>query len=223
MMARAAKTSETAAAPAPEMSAADIEEWPLARFKADPRNARTHPKEQIAQLRASIRKFGFCTTVCAKEDGTIIAGHGRVEAARKEKIKKIRVFVARGWTDAQCLEYALGDNRIPQNAGWDEELLRQQMFEAVKLGIELADIGFSAEEYAEILERPASEAKEGLTDPDEVPEAPPVPISQLGDLWILGSHRLICGDSTDAETITTLLAGAKPHLMVTDPPLWGRV
>ena len=194
--------------------------WPLARLKKYERNARKHPKEQIDQLRASFRDFGQVWPILVREDGTIIAGHGRLEAARKEKLKRVKVIVATGWTEEQCRRFGLLDNRVPLNAEWDAALLGAEMYDLSQAGVDLADMGFNKLEIEELLKLPASAAggKEGLTDPDEIPEAPPVQVSRRGDLWVLGNHRIICGDSTVPEDVARVLGGVKPHLMVTDPP-----
>lgn len=226
MAKRAAKQkakAEKPAAPAaadPALPPFKEEFWPLSRLKKYERNARKHPKEQIDQLRASFRDFGQVWPILVREDGTIIAGHGRLEAARKEKLKRVKVVVATGWTEEQCRRFGLLDNRVPLNAEWDPALLGAELFDLSQAGADLADLGFSEAELEDFLKIPAAGGggKEGLTDPDAVPDAPASPISRAGDLWLLGKHRLICGDSTVADDVTRVLGGVKPHLMVTDPP-----
>jgi DNA modification methylase len=124
------------------------------------------------------------------------------------------VMVATGWSEAQKRAYAIADNKLSLNAGWDEELLGLELGELEVLGVDLDLIGFSEAERAALL----AQGTEGLTDPDDVPELPDIPITQMGDIWVLGRHRLLCGDSTSAADVERLLAGVAPHLMVTDPP-----
>jgi DNA modification methylase len=178
------------------------------------RNSRTHSEEQVAQIAASIKEWGWTTPVLTDEEGMIIAGHGRVLAARKLGLKEIPVMVASGWTDAQKKAYVLADNQLALNAGWDMDLLKVEMQELDGLDFDLSLIGFDDKALAGLLNDPT----EGETDPDETPEPPANPVSVLGDVWILGKHRIICGDSTDALVSEKVLNGVKPHLMVTDPP-----
>ena len=178
------------------------------------RNSRTHSEAQISQIAASIREWGWTTPVLIDEAEMIIAGHGRVLAARKLGLKEIPVMVATGWTEAQKKAYVLADNQLALNAGWDMDLLKVEMQELEGLNFDLDLIGFDEKTLAGLLNDPT----EGETDPDDTPEPPVDPVSVLGDVWILGKHRIICGSSTDAHTVETLLNGVKPHLMVTDPP-----
>jgi DNA modification methylase len=135
-------------------------------------------------------------------------------SARKLGITEIPVMVARGWSEAQKRAYVLADNKLALNAGWDEELLRVELSDLQGMGADLSLIGFSDDELASLL----MDGTEGLTDPDDVPEVPAEPVSQDGDVWMLGRHRLVCGDSTDAAVVAKALNGVRPHLMVTDPP-----
>jgi DNA modification methylase len=178
------------------------------------RNARTHSDAQVAQIAASIREWGWTAPILVDEAGGIIAGHGRVLAAYKLGIADVPVMVATGWSEAQKRSYILADNKLALNAGWDESLLRIELSDLRDLGADLALIGFSADELAAL----TVDQNEGLTDPDDVPEPPVDPVSRLGDVWVLGRHRLHCGDSTAVESVDAVLAGVKPHLMVTDPP-----
>ncbi len=178
------------------------------------RNARTHSAEQVSAIAASIREWGWTNPVLVDPEGSIIAGHGRILAAQKLGLTDVPVMVANGWSTEQKRAYVLADNKLALNAGWDLELLTFELSELQSHEFDLGLTGFSTDELAKLL----TEANEGLTDPDEIPEAPAVPISQTGDVWILGNHRLICGDSTKAETVEKLLGSVKPHLMVTDPP-----
>ena len=178
------------------------------------RNSRTHGAEQVAQIAASIREWGWTTPVLVDEDGGIIAGHGRVLAAQKLGIAEVPCMVAKGWTEEQRRAYVIADNKLALNAGWDNDLLKVELQALDAEGFDLDLTGFAKDELAAFLNKPT----EGLTDEDAVPEAPAVPVTVEGDVWVLGRHRIICGSSTDEHTVTKVLAGVKPHLMVTDPP-----
>ncbi len=178
------------------------------------RNSRTHSDTQVAQIAASIKEWGWTTPILVDEEGTIIAGHGRTLAARKLGLVEVPVMVARGWSEAQKKAYVIADNQLAMNAGWDTELLAVELKELGELGFELDLIGFDDKALANFL----NDETEGLTDADEVPEAPADPVSVLGDVWVLGKHRIICGSSTEADVVGKLLGDVKPHLMVTDPP-----
>ena len=191
-----------------------IERWAVQRLVPYAKNARTHSAAQVDQIAASIREWGWTNPVLVDEAGTIIAGHGRVLAARKLRIVDVPVMVAAGWTEVQKRAYTIADNKLTLNGGWDEELLGLELEELEVLGFDLDLIGFSEDERVALTAR----GTEGLTDPDTVPDLPSNPVTRPGDLWLLGSHRLICGDSTCREDAARLLAGVKPHLMVTDPP-----
>lgn len=199
--------SETPARPS------DLATRPVETLIPYARNSRTHSDEQVAQIAASIREFGFTNPVLIDGDGGIIAGHGRVLAARKLGLKDVPVLVLDHLTPAQRKAYVIADNKLALNAGWDEEALRAEI-EALSDEIDLDLLGFDADELSAILNPPTS----GELDPDETPEPPEDPVTRPGDVWLLGSHRIICGDSTDEATVAALLNGAKPHLMVTDPP-----
>lgn len=191
-----------------------VERWSVERLIPYARNARTHDDAQVAQLASSIREWGWTVPVLVDERGTIIAGHGRVMAARKLGITEVPVMVARGWSEAQRRAYVLADNRLAENAGWDKELLRLEVNDLKELGLDLALTGFSDVELAAL----SMESHLGLTDPDDVPAIPIDPISMIGDVWALGQHRLVCGDCTDSAVVAKVLNGVSPHLMVTDPP-----
>ncbi len=178
------------------------------------KNARTHSPAQIDQIAASIREWGWTSPVLVDEQGTIIAGHGRILAAQKLGITDVPVMVADGWSDTQKRAYILADNKLALNAGWDDALLGLELAELDGLGFDLELTGFSLDEIAGL----TVDKTEGLTDPDDVPEPPVEPVTRLGDVWALGKHRIICGDSTDALVVEKVLAGVSPHLMVTDPP-----
>jgi DNA modification methylase len=178
------------------------------------RNARTHSEAQVAQIAASIREWGFTVPVLIDEEGGLIAGHGRLLAAQKLGLTDVPAMVAIGWTDAQRKAYILTDNRIALSAGWDENMLAVELSDLAAAAFDMNLIGFSADELAAL----TVDKTTGLTDPDDAPEPPVVPVSVLGDHWILGRHRIVCGDSTDPQTVEKALNGVKPLLMVTDPP-----
>jgi DNA modification methylase len=196
--------------------------WPadkIERRKVDAlipyaRNARTHSDEQVAQLAASIKEWGWTTPVLIDEDGEIIAGHGRVMAARKLDIDEIPTMTASGWTKAQKQAYVLADNQLPQNAGWDMDLLSVEMKDLDSEGFDLSLIGFGDDMMANMLVDPT----EGLTDEDAVPDVPENPVTVLGDVWLLGDHRLMCGDSTSIDAVDKLMGGVKADMVFTDPP-----
>jgi hypothetical protein len=192
-----------------------VERWPIAKLIPYARNARTHSPEQVAQIAASIREFGFTVPVLVDEQGTLIAGHGRLLGAQQLGITDVPTMVARGWTAAQIQAYRLADNQLALNAGWDRELLGLELGELKLGGFDLALTGFGELELGDLL----ADRTQGLTDPDDAPEAPEHPVSRTGDLWLLGRHRLLCGDSTVAADVERVLGGGvEPHLMVTDPP-----
>jgi DNA modification methylase len=197
------------------MSVADkLQLWPLDRLKAYERNSRTHSDAQIAKVAASITRFGFTNPILATDDGTIVAGHGRLLAARLLQLAKVPVIVVTGWADDEIRAYVIADNQLALEAGWDEEILRLELGDLRDKDFDLGLTGFDTDALAALLDmRP-----EGALDPDEAPEIPANPAATRGDLWALGRHRLLCGDATSAEDTARLLNGAKPHLMVTDPP-----
>ena len=178
------------------------------------RNARTHSAAQVAQIAASIVEWGWTTPVLIDEAGGIIAGHGRVLAARQLALPNVPVMVAAGWSEAQKKAYVLADNQLALNAGWDIDLLKIEVGDLNASGFNLDLIGFDDKLLADLLADPNA----GLTDPDEVPEPPAVPVTVLGDVWVMKNHRIVCGSSTEADTVAKLLGPVKPHLMVTDPP-----
>jgi DNA modification methylase len=191
-----------------------IEYRPLDELVPYARNARTHSDAQVAQLAASIREFGWTNPILVDEQGGIIAGHGRLLAAHTLGIEEAPCITIDGLSEAQRLALIIADNKLALNASWNEELLSSELLSLEGEGFDLALLGFDDRELAALLSDPTG----GLTDPDEIPEPPAEPVSCLGDAWILGKHRIVCGDSTDAETVALCLNGVLPHLMVTDPP-----
>jgi DNA modification methylase len=191
-----------------------IEHWPIDRLIPYSRNARTHSDAQVAQIAASVREFGFTNPVLVDSQAGIIAGHGRVLAARKLGMENVPVIRLDHLTDTQKRAYVIADNRLALDAGWDEEMLRIELAELSTADFDLDLLGFEADELNAYL----TDEQSGLTDEDAIPEVPAEAVTRPGDLWILGNHRLLCGDSTTASDVTRLLNGAQPHLMVTDPP-----
>jgi DNA modification methylase len=178
------------------------------------KNARTHDEAHVAQIAASIRAFGWTNPILVDGDNGVIAGHGRLLAARKLGMATVPVIELDGLSEAEKRAYIIADNKIALNAGWDTELLALEIGDLGALGFDLSLTGFGDEEIAGLL----NSGNPGLTDPDDVPEVPETPVSQMGDVWLLGRHRLLCGDSTNADDVDQVLAGVRPHLMVTDPP-----
>ncbi len=211
-----------------ENQAVSADRWPATTVEMRPveelapyaRNARTHPPEQVAQIAASMRRFGFTMPMLVAEDGTIIAGHGRLLAARQLGIAEVPVMVARGWSDEDRRIYCLADNRLAETSEWNPEMLGLEWRDLVALGAgdDLAAIGFSEEDIEDLVPGILTESGAGLTDPDDVPEPPVEPVSRPGDIWLLGDHRLICGDSTRRETYEKLLGGEGVDMVFTDPP-----
>jgi len=179
------------------------------------RNSRTHTDEQVAQIAGSIREFGWTNPVLIDGEAGIIAGHGRVLAAQRLGMKQVPTIQLDHMTEAQRRAYVIADNKLALNAGWDNDLLKVELGELQALDFDLALMGFNPSELETLL---APAATEGLTDPDDTPEPPAQPVSALGDVWLLGAHRIVCGDSTTVESVDKALNGVKPHLMVTDPP-----
>ena len=181
------------------------------------RNARTHSAVQIRQIAASIAEFGFNNPVLIDAEGSIIAGHGRVLAAGELKLPQIPVIVLSHLTESQKRAFRIADNQLALNAAWDPDLLRLEL-KALAAAAELAlDLtGFDPDELDRLLAEP--ETEEELTDPDIAPPPPRVPVTVAGDLWLLGDHRLLCGDATDKEAMETLLAGETAGMVFTDPP-----
>jgi DNA modification methylase len=194
-----------------------IEMWPLDRLRPYERNARTHSPEQIAQIAASIQEFGFTNPLLVDGADGILAGHGRLAAAKDMGLAEVPVIVLDHLSVEQRRAYILADNQLALNAGWDDELLRIEL-EALRLeDFDLSLIGFSDDELAELMpeveELPPEDA-----DADAVPEPPVDPVSKPGDVWLLGKHRVMCGDSTLLTEVERLMAGAKADMVFTDPP-----
>jgi len=193
-----------------------VERRPVADLVPYARNARTHSPEQVDQIAASIKEWGWTTAVLVDETGQIIAGHGRILAAQKLGLKTVPVMTANGWTEAQKRAYVLADNKLALNAGWDMELLKVELLDLDHENFDLGLVGFNEDELANIFAPTFDD--EDVARAEETPEPPVNPVTVLGDVWILGNHRIVCGDSTKADDVAKALNGVKPHLMVTDPP-----
>lgn len=177
------------------------------------RNARTHSPAQVDQIAASMREWGWTNPVLMDETGTIIAGHGRVEAARKLGFADAPVMIARGWSESKKRAYVIADNKLALNAGWNDDLLAAELSDLRDLAFDMDLVGFEAGELQRLLGD-----CDTVDGEDEVPDTPADPASRAGDLWLLGNHRLLCGDATSNQDVSRLLGSVRPHLMVTDPP-----
>mgnify|MGYP003624437558 FL=1 len=175
-------------------------------------NSRTHSDEQVAQLAASIREFGFTNPVLIDEENNLIAGHGRLLAARKLKLDVVPAIIVDGMDDRKRRALVIADNKLALNSGWDEDALRVELEDLAGDFGEL--MGFSEDELVELLK---GEVTEGLTDDDAVPEAPETPVTIEGDVWLLGKHRLMCGDSTSIDAVDKMMPETA-NMIFTDPP-----
>lgn len=194
-----------------------IERWPTAKLVPYARNARTHSEEQVAQIAASIVEFGFTNPILAGSDGVIVAGHGRLAAAQKLDLDTVPVVVLDHLTPTQRRALIIADNRIAENAGWDDAMLRIELQSLQEDGFNLDITGFDADAMAEIMAGEETTV-DGQTEDDAVPEVSATPISRPGDVWELGNHRLVCGDATDPKSYELLMADAKADMVFTDPP-----
>jgi DNA modification methylase len=178
------------------------------------RNSRTHDKDQVSQIVASIKEFGFTNPVLIDEEGLIIAGHGRVQAAQKLNLKTVPTICLDYLTEAQKKAYVIADNRLALNAGWDFDMLKVELNDLNDLEFDVSLLGFDDKEINDILADPT----EGLVDEDSTPDLVEDPITVEGDIWLLGNHRLMCGDSTSIDAVDKLMDGNKADMMFTDPP-----
>ena len=194
-----------------------IERWPTDKLVPYARNARTHSEGQVAQIAASIVEFGFTNPILAGSDGVIVAGHGRLAAAQKLGLDTVPVVVLDHLTPTQRRALIIADNRIAENAGWDDAMLRIELQSLQEDGFNLDITGFDADALAEIMAGEETTV-DGQTDDDAVPEVPVTPISRPGDVWELGKHRLVCGDATDPKSYELLMAEAQADMVFTDPP-----
>src|SRR5450631_2722141 len=193
-----------------------IELWLLEKLIPYAKNPRTHSDAQIAQIAASIEAFGFNNPILVDSKAGIIAGHGRLLAARQLGLEEVPVIVLDHLSEVQKRAYIIADNQLALNAGWDEELLWLELAALQQDDFDVNLIGFDDDELARLLA--AQDAVEGLTDEDAIPELPQTPISAAGDLWTLGNHKLLVGDATDRAQVARLMAGDAADLIFTDPP-----
>ena len=192
-----------------------IEMRPVGALVPYVNNSRTHNDAQVAQIAASIREFGWTNPVLVDGENGIIAGHGRVMAARVLGLDEVPVIELTHMTEAQKRAYIIADNKLAELAGWDKELLSLELG-ALKLdGFDIDLIGFDVIDLAKLV---PPDPKDGLTGEDEAPPLPAVPTSALGDVWLLGEHRLMCGDSTSVSDVERLMDGYKADMIITDPP-----
>jgi DNA modification methylase len=179
------------------------------------KNSRTHSDEQVAQIAASIKEFGWTNPILVDGENGIIAGHGRLMAARKLGHKEVPTIELKDLTEAQKKAYIIADNRLALNAGWDNEMLKLEFDQLAELGFDLSLTGFTLDEIADLA---PLMIEEGLTDEDSAPGLPEEPITKVGDIYQLGRHRLMCGDSTSLEAVDKLMDGKKVDMVFTDPP-----
>ncbi|MBS3652615.1 site-specific DNA-methyltransferase [Pseudaminobacter sp. 19-2017] len=194
-----------------------IEQWPIERLKPYAKNAKTHAPDQVTKIAASMAEFGWTVPVLVSAEGEVIAGHGRILAAGALGLANVPVIVLEHLSEAQRRAYRIADNKLTELGGWDDSLLSDELqalsadrFDLSLTGLDEADLDRLMGELGMSTGAAAGE--------DEVPEPPADPVTRPGDLWVLGRHRLLCGDATVATDVERLLAGTVPHLMVTDPP-----
>lgn len=180
------------------------------------RNSRTHSPEQVAKLAASIKEFGWTVPILVDGEGTIVAGHGRILAARKLKLSEVPTIDVGHLSDAQRRAYVIADNRLALDAGWDEEMLRIEFADLTEAGFDLALTGFTEEEISSFVD--AIEHLDPQADPDDIPDVSVTCVSKPGDLWLLGRHRVMCGDSRILADFETLMDGKVADMVLTDPP-----
>ena len=178
-------------------------------------NSRTHSDEQVIQIASSIKEFGFTNPILTDGENGIIAGHGRLMAAKKLGLKEVPTIELSHLSEAQKKAYIIADNKLALNSGWDDAMLAIEFAELEALDFDLELTGFSLEEIAAF---EVEEIPEGLTDEDSVPELPIEPVTKLGDVWLCGKHRVMCGDSTSIDAVDKLMDGNKADMVFTDPP-----
>jgi len=192
-----------------------IEQIGIATLIPFAKNSRTHSDAQVAQIAASIREFGFTNPVLIDEANGIIAGHGRVMAARKLKLTEVPCIRLAHLTDAQKRAYVIADHKLALNAGWDEAMLKLELADLKALDFDLDLTGFNTNEIEALL---AEKGTEGLTDPDDTLEPPVEPVTRLGDVWICGQHRVMCGSSLEMTAMERLCGDQRVDMLLTDPP-----
>ena len=193
-----------------------IEMWPINKITPYARNARQIPQQAIDKVASSLREFSFRQPIVVDAQGVIICGHTRLLAAQKLGMREVPVHVAANLTPTQVRAYRLLDNRSHEESTWDSDLLAFELIELKDLGLNFELTGFDTGELEELLN--LSQSTAGLTDDDAVPEMADVAVSQPGDVWLLGNHRLLCGDATDASSYQALMADELADMVFTDPP-----
>jgi len=194
-----------------------IEQWPLERLRPYAKNAKTHGPDQVAKIAASMAEFGWTVPVLVSVEGEVIAGHGRILAAGELGLNQVPVIVLEHLTEAQRRAYRIADNKLTELGGWDDGLLSEELQALSADGFDLALTGLDEAELDRLLGE-LGDNTEAAAGEDDIPEPPVEAVTRPGDLWVLGRHRLLCGDATQATDVARLLDGAVPHLMVTDPP-----
>jgi ParB-like chromosome segregation protein Spo0J len=195
---------------------AAVEHWPIERLIPYTGNARLHGEDQVAKLAASIARFGWTVPCLVDARGVLIAGHGRLLAARSLGLAQVPVIRLDHLTDEDARAYRIADNKLTEIAGWDDERLAAELERLKEDGVSLDLLGFAEDELDRLLD--GLDVGGVSEEEDAVPEPPAEAITRPGDLWLLGAHRLLCGDATVAPDVERVLDGARPHLMVTDPP-----
>jgi hypothetical protein len=206
--------------------ASAIEQWPIEKLVAYAANARTHDENQISLLAGSLVEYGWLVPCLVDDEGPLIAGHGRVLAAQRLGLETVPVIRISHLTPAQARAYRIADNQIALNAGWNEELLAAELHALNGDGFDLDDLGFDEAELDRLMAplddtdamSSDGDTEESGDDADETPEPPRNPVTRPGDLWRLGDHRLLCGDSTDAESVARIMDGERASLLFTSPP-----
>ncbi|MBK0329752.1 site-specific DNA-methyltransferase [Rhodobacteraceae bacterium F11138] len=195
-----------------------IESWPIDRLRPYAQNAKMHGSDQVAKIAASMAKFGWTVPCMVADDGELIAGHGRVLAATQLGLSEVPVIRLGHLDEAERRAYRIADNKLTELGDWDEAILREEIAGLLAEDFDLSLLGFDDVDLDALLQDPDDAGGGAVEGEDEVPEPPEDPVSRPGDLWQLGPHRLICGDSTSADVVGRLLGDVKPLLMVTDPP-----
>jgi len=195
-----------------------IETWPIDRLRPYARNAKIHGTDQVAKIAASMAKFGWTVPCMVADDGELIAGHGRVLAAIMLGLKDVPVIRLSHLDEDDRRAYRIADNKLTELSEWDDPILRDEILLLLAVDYDLGLLGIVDEDLEALLRDPDQQDGGAVEGEDDIPEPPIMPVSVAGDLWQLGSHRLICGDSTAADVVGRLLGDVKPLLMVTDPP-----
>ena len=196
------------------MTPLTFETWPIERLTEYARNPRKND-HAVDKIAAAIKEFGFRVPVVAKSDGLVVDGHLRLKAAKKLGMAEVPVILADDMTEAQIKAFRISVNRMAEFAEWDNDLLALEFAELTDMGFDLDLTGFTADEIDALT---PVQVEEGLTDEDAVPDVPADPVTRLGDVWVLGSHRLMCGDSTSLSAIEKLMDGMQADMVFTDPP-----